>query len=444
MERHLYRKLTEWRNSKDRKPLLLYGARQTGKTYLLTEFGQNEFSSLHYINFEQDPEAINLFEGKLSPETIIPLIELYLNSRIHPESDLVFFDEIQECPRAVTSLKYFHEEMPQLSVCCAGSYIGLLGSTESFPVGKIQTLTLYPMSFSEFLHALQPSLFDYYTSFIKSPEPLPQYVHEQLWKTLLIYYFTGGMPEAVAAFIESPSRTLSVETSDKISSIHSDMLTGYRSDFAKHSGTINPNHIHRVFEQVPIQLSRDVDGNAQRFTFKDVIPRSKRYRDLAGAIDWLKATGLIYSSHIIDSPEIPFGAHSRESIFKLYLFDIGLLHHMLGIPAASIMNMTYGSYKGYIAENYTAAQLVNSGIRELYTWKGNTSEIEFVVLLDDHVVPVEVKSGFHTRRAKSLQVFRDRYNPACAVKLSARNFSREGSLLHVPLYAACDLHRLKI
>ncbi|MCF7949330.1 MAG: AAA family ATPase [Spirochaetia bacterium] len=442
MERHLYLKLTEWRIEKNRKPLLLYGARQTGKTYLLTAFGQTEFSALHYINFEQDPEAIKLFAGHLSPKTLIPLIELYLDSKINPESDLLFFDEIQECPRAVTSLKYFYEDIPQMAVCGAGSYMGLLGTTESFPVGKVHTLTLYPMSFSEFLQALQPALFEYYASFIESPEPLPLYIHEQLWNTLLLYYFTGGMPEAVRTLLESSSRKLNAETKEKISVVHAELLTGYRSDFATHSGTINANHIYRVFEQVPIQLSKDIDGNAQRFTFKGAVPKAKRYRDLAGAIDWLKATGLVYASHIIDSPEIPFGAHSRESIFKLYLFDIGLLHHMLGISATSILSMTYGSYKGYIAENFTAAQLVTAGIKELYTWKENTSEIEYVVLLDDHVVPVEVKSGSHTRRAKSLQVFRDKYEPTFAVKISARNFSQQDSLVHIPLYAAGDLHRV--
>lgn len=223
MKRRLYDELINWRGEKNRKPLLLYGARQTGKTYILTEFGHNEFSTLHYINFEQDPEAIKLFAGTLSPKTLIPLIELYLNTRINPETDLLFFDEIQECPRAVTSLKYFHEETRQMAVCCAGSYQGLLGNTESFPVGKVHTLTLYPMSFSEFLHVFQPTLFEYYTSFVETPEPLPRYVHEQLWNTLLIYNFTGGMPEAVGALTAGSSRSLSAEIKERIHAIHSNL-----------------------------------------------------------------------------------------------------------------------------------------------------------------------------------------------------------------------------
>ncbi len=434
--------LSQWRDNSSRKPLLLYGARQTGKTHLLTEFGRKNFSAYHYINFEQDPNAVALFNGALTPETLIPLIELYLDTHIDSASDLLIFDELQECPRAMTSLKYFYEQRPELAVCCAGSFMGLLVNTEAFPVGKVQIFTLYPMSFSEFLLAYNKKIHEFYQSFIYNPSPLPEYVHQQLWQTLLLYYFTGGMPEAVRSLVEDAAGALNAETKDAMHAIQSNLLMGYRSDFAKYSGTVNANHIHRVFEQVPIQLSKEIDGNVSRFTFKGVIPQASRYRDVAGPIDWLKATGLVYDSQIIDSPQIPLGAHSRESMFKLYLFDIGLLHHMLGLSANLILQMSYGSYKGYLAESFVASQLKAAGEKELYTWKGKTSEIEFLLLSNDSVVPIEVKSGMHTRRAKSLQVFREKYNPSYAVKMSGRNFSVQGSLVHIPLYAAGDVQTI--
>jgi len=442
MKRFLYNELVEWRAMENRKPLLLYGARQTGKTHLLCEFGRREFSQLHYLNFEQDPAAAELFEGAITPDVLLPLIELYLNTEIHTGSDLLFLDEIQECPRALTSLKYFCEYSTETAICSAGSFMGLAGGTESYPVGKIHALTLYPMSFPEFLLAYNKKLHTFYASFIASPAPLPDYVHGQLWRALRLYYVTGGMPEVVRSLLENGSNTLDAQSAQTIETLHDSLLTGYRSDFAKHSGIINAHHIHRIFEQVPHQLSREIDGNVSRFTFKDVLPKSRRYRDVAGPVDWLKATGLVYSSYIVDSAEPPLGHHSRESIFKLYLFDIGLLHRMLDIPASQILGTSYGTYKGYIAENFVATQLVTAGTRQLYTWRGKTSEIEFLIQPNGGEVPIEVKSGTHTKRAKSLHVYREKYKPAYAVKMSARNYSLNGPLIHIPLYAAADLYTL--
>ncbi|MFN2312698.1 MAG: ATP-binding protein, partial [Spirochaetia bacterium] len=281
--------------------------------------------------------------------------------------------------------------MPEIAVCCAGSYIGLVGGEASFPVGKVNTLTLYPMSFQEFLSEYRPRLSEHYAAFLDAPRALNPLVHEQLWSSLLEYFYVGGMPEAVRQLVEAGE--LNADVCEQVSRIHEELLTGYRSDFAKHSGTVNAHHLHRIFEQVPRQLSRDADANAARFVFKAVVPKAERYRDLSGAIDWLKATGLVYSSAIVQEPTLPLAAHAKESMFKLYLFDIGLLHAMLGLAARDIVSASYGSYKGYVAENFVAAELRSAGVDELYSWKGASSEIEFLVPVEGHgAVPVEVKS----------------------------------------------------
>lgn len=440
MQRFLYRRLEEWKTSKNRKPLLLYGARQTGKTFLLSEFGRKEFTFLHYLNFEKDAKAKALFEETISSRELLSLLELYFRRKIDPAQDIIFLDEIQECPRAVTSLKYFYEEMPELAVCCAGSFIGLLAGTSSFPVGKVTELTLYPMLFSEFLSELNPDLYSFYMNFIEKPGALSRYVHEELWKSMLMYYFTGGMPEAVDILVEEG--TLSEDVRRRISSVHSNLLTGYRSDFAKHSGAVNAHHINRVFDQVPAQLAKDMNGGAARFTFKGVLPKANRYRDVVGPLDWLRATGMVYAGNIIESPVIPLQVQVRESIFKLFLFDIGLLHAMLDISASEIVSTSYGSYKGFTAENFVASQLIGAGVKRLYTWKGHTSEIEFLLLSRGEVIPIEVKAGMHTRRAKSLQVFKAKYHPPLSVKMSGRNFSFSNSYLNIPLYAAGDIFRI--
>jgi len=442
MRRRLYEDLQKWKAG-TRKPLVVYGARQVGKTYLLEQFGRHEFAAFHYINFERDPGASRLFEGSLAPKELLPLLELHLNTGINPHTDILMLDELQDCPRALTSLKYFAESMPELAVCCAGAYIGLVGGESSFPVGKVNTLTLYPMSFQEFLAESRPRLSEQYAAFLAGPRPLHPSVHEQLWSALLQYFYVGGMPEAVRQFVEAGE--LNADVCQQVSRIHQELLTGYGSDFAKHSGTVNAHHLHRVFDQVPRQLSRDADANAARFTFKDVVPKAERYRDLSGAIDWLKATGLVYSSGIVKEAALPLAAYTKESMFKLYLFDIGLLHAMLGLSAGDILSASYGSYKGYVAENFVAGELRSAGVTELYSWSGASAEVEFLAATDNlGIVPIEVKAGRNTRRAKSLQSYRSKYTPSVAVKCADHNYSwhREhhdsagGALVNLPLYAA--------
>jgi len=428
VERDLFQKLIEWKHRRNRKPLLLKGARQVGKTWLLTQFGNKEFSHTHTLNFERDPDACTLFEGSLSPNTILRNIELYLNRSIDTSSDLILFDEVQECPRVLTSLKYFAEERSELPICCAGSHIGLALGSSSFPVGKVEPLTLYPMTFREFLEAQHTKLVE----MIDAPPPIPEAFHSRLWEELKTYYVTGGMPEVVQCYLDR--QPASHETFLEIREVQNRLIQGYRADFAKHSGKTNAAHINRVFDNVPEQITKTVDSSVGRYRFKDVIPGYTKFSQLESPVDWLIQSGLILPVYIVDSPAIPLRSRRKDNTFKLFLFDIGLLGCMADIPVRSVLSQDFGSYKGFLAENYVAQELRSSGIPELYTWRGKTSEIEFLIVVGGNIIPIEVKSGSRLHRAKSLTVFREKYEPEATVGVSAGPERISGNHHHLPLY----------
>ena len=428
MERILLRKLIEWKRIRGRKPLLLTGARQVGKTWLLTRFGEREFAGIHSVNFERNPDACTLFEGSLSPDALLRRLELYLNRSINACTDLVLFDEIQDCPRALTSLKYFAEERPELAVCCAGSRIGLSAGTASFPVGKVDILTLYPLTFREFLAAREPRLIE----MLDAPPPIPEAFHNRLWERLKAYYFTGGMPEAVQTYLDHQAEKL--EAFRRVREVQERLVQGYQADFAKHCGKTNAAHINRVFENVPEQITKSIDSSVGRYRFKEVIPGYSKFSQLEGPVDWLVRSGLALPVYIVDSPAMPLRSGRKKNTFKLFLFDVGLLGCMAGIPAQTVLSQDFGSYKGFLAENYVAQELTSSGIAELYSWKGRTSEIEFLVPVQGRIIPVEMKSGSRVDRAKSLAVYREKYHPELTVVVSARAERVSGSRRNLPLY----------
>lgn len=435
MERDVYQILLQWKGAHRRKPLVLDGARQTGKTWLLRKFGESEFTRVHYINFEADPLATSIFAGDLRPETTIPQIGLYTGVQVQSSDSLIVLDEIQACPRALTALKYFQEGAPRIAVTAAGSLLGLSGSSESYPVGKVTTVRLFPLSFSEFLRALDPPLWSHFAAFGEQPTAFPKLVHSRLWDRLTQYYVTGGMPEVVQTLLDAGG-AIDVPGAEAIASVQNNLIHGYHGDFAKHAGTVNAHHLSRVFDAVSSQLSRTVDAGVKRFIFREAVAGARRYRDLVHVIDWLRTTGLVYSSAILEDPIVPLHAHVKESMFKLFLFDTGLLHRMLNVSAREILEQRWSTYKGYVAENFVAGELQAAGVSDLFTWTGRTSEIEFLLQTDDGVIPIEVKSGVSTGRAKSLQVYRDKYDPPIAVKVSGANYSFDGYVMNVPLYAA--------
>ena len=439
MKRTIYAKLLNWKDAAGRSPLLLKGARQVGKSYILQAFGENEFSDYHTFNFEQDANLSTVFETDLNPERIISELSIYSGKRINTASDLVIFDEIQECPEALTSLKYFCEKMPQLALCCAGSLIGVKLSSQSFPVGKVDFLKLYPMNFEEFLMALndEMSLELYRES--DSVDSLSEIAHQRLWNRLREYYVTGGMPQVVSTYL-TYNRDDLFEAMKRARDVQEKLVESYNNDFAKHSGKINSIHIVSVFENVPVQLSTNIDGSVRRYRFKGVFPRKKGYAELRGPIDWLEKSGLILKVKVCKRAEIPLESFCRDNIFKLFLFDIGLLGCMLDLPIRLIHSQDYGIAKGYLAENFVAQEFAASGVSRLYSWTEGTSEIEFLRIIDHAIVPVEVKSGTRTQ-AKSLRQYISKYSPERAVKTSGKPLSRIRNqvIQNYPLYLAAKI-----
>lgn len=418
MERNVWNKLLEWKNKKDRKPLILKGARQVGKTYILQAFGKECFSKAHYLNFEKNKQLAKIFEGDITPSDILRDLSFHLNVSINKETDLVIFDEIQNVPRALTSLKYFQEELPGLAICAAGSLLGIHLSDESFPVGKVEFLNMFPLSFEEFLKGTGDDKSFEFLRGRKKLEAIPQIVHSHLWEQLKIYFVVGGLPEIVKTFVEYKDDLFTAL--QKVREKQDNLISTYIADIAKHSGKQNSMHIERLWRNIPAQLAREHDGSAAKFNFKGIIPGVRRYSRLAGSIDWLAAVGLIIKVRIVNSGQLPFAAYASENSFKLYVFDVGLLGALSDLPPKSIMEYEYGSYKGYFAENFAAQEFVCSGVKELYCWKEGTAEVEFLREVNGDVLPVEIKSGGVTQ-AKSLKVFAQKYSPKYRTIFSANN-----------------------
>ncbi|MCL6271789.1 ATP-binding protein [Sansalvadorimonas sp. 2012CJ34-2] len=439
LERLLLKRLVAWKELAGRKPMLLDGARQVGKSWLIEKvFGKQYFQRVLKLDFLANPALAELFAGSLNPEDIIQNIELELGVDFSPTTDLLFFDEIGECQRALNSLKFFAEQKPEIFLCASGSNIGLL---DSFPVGKVESLELFPLCFEEFVMAAGNSkLLD---AFRKGSRI--QAAHNKLWELLLDYYFVGGMPEAVDSwFAARDAQTGINERCERVSRIHRDLLTGYQRDFGKYAGKTNAQHIEQVFRNVPLQLSKNLDSSVKRYRFSGVIERKRSYMDLSGPIEWLEKTKLVSRCYPIDcEPKSPLSAYRKENFFKLFLFDVGLLGHMLDISYKEHRQQSF-EYKGYLAENFVQNELRAMGYYPTYSWEFRQAEIEFLYKTDDgEVIPVEVKSGSRTK-AKSLRTYIERYSPSRTLKLigSVGSGNQEENNMTWPLYYAARLNSL--
>lgn len=439
MKRTFLDKLAAWKTNPNRKPLIIKGARQVGKTYLLHQFGSEYFPNYHYFNFEQQEELARIFTLNLDPSRIIEELEVHQNRKIDSINDLVVFDEIQACPRALTSLKYFQEKMPNLAIASAGSLLGIHLGPVSFPVGKVDFLTLYPMSFEEFLFACEG---DRSLKLLKLHSRIPELVHEHLWNQLKLYFIVGGLPEIVAIFCQHKDNLLTAF--QEVRAKQSALILAYYADIAKHSGKENAMHIERVFRSIPTQLAQSQDGSAKKYSFKDVIPGASRYTRLVGPIDWLQACGLLIKVSICHSAQVPLLAFAKENEFKLYVFDVGLLGQMSGLQPKTIYEYDYGTFKGYFAENFVAQEFLYSGVEHLYSWHEKSAELEFLRDVEGKIIPIEVKSGWITK-SKSLKVFADRYQPPYRVVFGAKNIAinNEGTLRRYPIYLASRFPNLQ-
>jgi len=443
MQRFALEELVRWKSKKHRKPLIIRGARQVGKTWLLKEFGKHYFKRYFHFDFERDKHQLQpVFEGELNPRIIVRNLALLINETIDIENDLIIFDEIQNIPEALTSLKYFREEMPQLALCAAGSLLGITLSDVSFPVGKVEFLNLYPMNFEEFLlNYGNPLLYESYIESIKKLS-VSEVVHSKLLELLKEFYVVGGMPEAVATYIEEKDKNPNVF--QIIRKKQMDLLNTIKADFSKHSGKVNALHISSVYENIPLQLARYTDDSVKRFHFKNVVKGKKGYAELQGPIAWLENARLIIKVFVVNRAEIPLKAFCKENIFKLYLNDVGLLGATLDIPPSAIILGNYGMTRGFFVENYAATELQVAIDGPLYSWNERNSEVEFLIIKKDRIIPVEVKSGTQTK-SKSLQQYIHKYHPHRAIILSEKNFTTKDDVRrYIPLYYAGKIVEMEI
>lgn len=433
MERLIFKDLLNWKVKRGRKPLILDGARQVGKTFIISEFGK-QFHDFHVFNFEKRPELSLIFDRDLDAKRIILELALFQNRPINLDSDLIFFDEIQECPKALTSLKYFCEDLPQTAVCSAGSLLGVHLGSHSFPVGKVDMLKLWPMNFEEFLMSIGENMA---VDAMRSVEDngFPAVLHDRLFGLLKHYFIVGGLPEAVQIYADQKDDY--VTAFNKVRAKQEELCKAYVADMAKHSGKVNAMHLERLFRAIPEQLSKEQDDEVSRFRFRGVIPNVKEYSRLAGVIDWLHKAGLILKVSIANKALVPFSAYCKENLFKLYMFDVGILGTVSKLSPQAILGYDDGSYKGYFAENFVVQELNVRGFGPLYSWREGTAQLEFLLEENAKVIPVEVKAG-NTIKAKSLKEFAKKYHPPRQIKISGKpmQVSNDGQVYNYPLYLA--------
>jgi len=430
LKRLIEKKLLQWKDKNNRKPLILNGARQVGKTYLLKQFGKENFNNCHYLDFENMKNSLeNVFNGPtLDPVEIIKKLEFIVDKKIDIKNDLLIFDEIQSIPRAITSLKYFNQNLAALAVVAAGSNLGVAMSENPFPVGKVEIMTLYPLNFEEFLIGTEQVAG---ADFIKnySGEPIAQLYHQKLLELLKIYFVTGGLPESIEVYKQTDSLV-------EVRSFQKQLLLHYQNDFSKYAGYTNSRHIDRIFTSIPRQLKAIYDGTQQKYRFKNIISKGyRKYADLADPINWLTKSGLALKTNINENPDVPLQSGIIENSFKLYLFDVGLLGVMNNLTPEKILLHNYGTYKGYFAENFILQELYSYDYSSIVTWYGRTSEVEFVAEVDDSIIPIEVKSGNNTK-AKSLIAYIQKFSPDYAVKFTSNTFSFDSlkNTFNYPLY----------
>ena len=426
MKRKLYNNLLEWKKSKNRKPLLLQGARQVGKTYLVTEFGKKEYAGFVYLNFEQNPQLKTLFQDNLNPKSILENIAIYTGQKIYPHETLLFFDEIQIVPEVLTSLKYFQEQVPDYHVIAAGSLLGVsVGKTTSFPVGKVNFLTMYPMSFIEYLWAEKEELLAVKLTEIKKISPLPEILHAKLIKFYKQYLFVGGMPEVVNSYATEKDMVI-------VRKIQNEILEAYQRDFSKYTEKSQTVKTAELWQSVPYQLAKE----NKKFKYSDV-RRKGRASYFGQTIEWLKKAGLINVAFNISTPKLPLAGYADHSKFKIYLLDTGLLGAMLNLPASLILSPEdiFKEYNGAFVENFVAQELVVHNISPLFYWTSKSdAEVDFILQREKNIYPLEVKSGT-SLNLKSLKSYADKYHPELLFRASPRNFIQSGNFINIPLYA---------
>ncbi len=433
MQRFIMQKLIDWKNNKDRKPLILRGARQVGKTYILKEFGKNNYDDVAYFNFDFDEGLKELFKHSKDPKRIIEQLSLANGKKIKQNSTLIIFDEIQECSEALNSLKYFCEETPEYHIACAGSLLGIRLSKTSFPVGKVDFLNLYPMTFSEFLIADKcDNLVEFMKKTVDIVE-IPKIFEHQLIEKLKIYYIIGGMPEVVNSWINN-------KDIEKVDNIQQAILDAYENDFSKHTDINEANKISLIWNNVPSQLARE----NKKFVYQ-VVKKGARAREYEGALNWLKDTNLIYKCYLVNKCAFPLKAYNDLSSYKIYMNDVGLLRRMSNLDSSIILegNKLLEEFKGSFTENYVVNVLnyLLDNTPNYYTFDRN--EIDFVIQRKNKIIPIEVKSD-KTTNHNSLTKFNSNNDNEISFRFSMNNLTKDGKIINIPLYFIEYINNLNI
>lgn len=432
IDRLLLQDLVRWKDSPRRKPLILKGVRQCGKTWLLQHLGQLHFEDTAYFNFEHDKEIANFFEGTYNPSQIVTQLSAVAGKQILPQKTLIIFDEIQACPRALVSLKYFCEDAPEYAVAAAGSLLGVaLASKEGFPVGKVHFLNLTPCSFKEYLYASAPMLAKYVETI--PLEPLHAPFTSRLTNCLREYLTFGGMPAVASTFLET--RNL-----DETEVVLADVLESYQKDFLKHIPVRDIPKITMIWQSIPVQFARE----NKRFIFSEV-RKGARAKDLEDALQWLLNASMVSQVKQVEKPEMPLRAYENRKLFKLYTSDVGILRRLADVPVDVPLNSPdiFSEFNGRIAENYVLEQLAAMNISPICYWSNPTgqAEVDFLIQWERDIIPIEVKSGLNLN-SQSLKTYRKKYSPKLAVRFSMQNLKLDDGLLNIPLYLMGEFPRL--
>ncbi len=428
MYRKIFEYLKEWKDSPYRKPLLIQGARQVGKTYSILNFGKSEYENIAYFNFETNPKLKETFEENIEPIYLIPILSRLVEQTIVKEKTLIFFDEIQLCERALTSLKYFQEQAPEYHIIVAGSLLGVAINREnfSFPVGKVDIKTLYPMDIEEFLLAMgEDKLIEQIKISFNKNSPLPTILHDLAMEYYRKYLLIGGMPECVAKFKETENYTLIRHTQEMI-------LLSYLNDMSKYNTNNEIKKTRLVYDNITVQLSRE----NTRFQYK-LVKTGGRASEFENAIEWLNLSGIISKIYCVQDIKKPLENYRNIDAFKIYISDVGLLCAKKQIVPEDILYLSdeLNDFKGGMTENYVNIHL-NINSYTPYFWKNEkgTSEIDFVIARDGKIIPIEVKSSNNTR-SKSLDYYIKTYKPEYSIRISSKNFGLENNIKSIPLYA---------
>mgnify|MGYP004646018861 FL=1 len=426
MRRYIKEKLIEWKNRKDRKPLILKGARQVGKTYILKEFGEEQYENIAYFNFDHDETLKGLFLNTKDPKRILEQLVFATGKVIKPEKTLIIFDEIQECPDALNSLKYFQEEANEYHIVCAGSLLGIKLSHTSFPVGKVDYLEMYPMTFTEFLLAdNQDNLVDYMESITKI-EKIPDIIFEQLNEKMKAYFIIGGMPEVVKVWVET-------KDIEEVTRIQKQILNGYENDFGKHTNTSTmQSKISIIWESIVSQLAKE----NKKFLYQ-VAKDGARAREYEDAVNWLNNSNIVNKIFNVTKPDFPLNAYTDLSSFKLYMSDVGLLRRKANLDSRIVIegNRLFEEFKGALTENFILDMLLFKFEDRPNYYVFDRHEIDFIIQYKNEIIPIEVKAGESTNNT-SLTKFNEVNDNKISIRFSTKNLDKSGKILNVPIFMA--------